>query len=155
VHRFHPRLGGQSPEPRGRGKRARGGTMNSKISPWQMKQITRNPKAHIDFVTTGRLPKEPKPLKTPLYQLLASIAPRDRVWITGIMLNRDIGYEQNRQWGNAVQLFHWMDSVQTCQAAASWADRRFRRILTIQDLAAQSADCPQRLIDLYSMPVRF
>jgi hypothetical protein len=74
----------------------------------QIKYMMRNPKSLMEHQMTGRLPSVRKPTRTPLWTLLDSMTPRQRIDIKGVVLSPKLGYQCNIQFGSAEQLFDYL-----------------------------------------------
>lgn len=119
----------------------------------QLRQIARNPKAHMHFVMSGRLPEIVTP-KSPLIDLLTRISPRDRAAIIGLTVGPKLGYSGSRQFHTAEAALRWIRPDTEMLAAQSWPaeswrDKRFAKKLTLDDLLAAAASSPPKLRDRY------
>ncbi|MDD3575467.1 MAG: hypothetical protein PHT38_01125 [Halothiobacillus sp.] len=117
--------------------------MNSK----QMRYITRNPRALMEFQTTGRLPRM-KRLDSPLIRLLEQYTPRQRMQMRGVRLHPDLGYQTGMQFHTGEQLYRWVKpsaEVLECEniPAESYRNKRFNRELTEDDLRKHCASLPE------------
>lgn len=99
-------------------------------------RLATNPKALMDFRATGRLPVSVKP-KSPLITLLQSLHPRERVQIASVFVSEALGYTGARNFANAQQALNWLcpSGSSSCPASQSWQNKRFQKVLTIDDLA--------------------
>lgn len=108
--------------------------------------MMRNPSAYLRYQATGELPRGVRP-SSPLIDLLSKISPRDRLEIKGIRIHT-LGYSNSMVWQNAQQLMNWLkpsEEVFGSYPAGSYQDKRFRRVLTLDDLRSASSHCPERI----------
>ncbi len=72
------------------------------------KRLATNQKAHMDFITQGKIPRLKSPNRTPLWELLSKISPSHRTRIKGVKLSPTLGYNNSTVFANAEQLFNWL-----------------------------------------------
>ncbi|WP_137887685.1 hypothetical protein [Pseudomonas sp. 2FE] len=108
-------------------------------------RILKSPSALAAYMATGRVPKVAAP-SSPLITLLQSLYPRERTQIFAVMVSSALGYQGSRLFHNAQQALNWLapDTPQQHLPSQSWQDRRFRSVLTIDDLA-KVAKVPDRV----------
>jgi hypothetical protein len=101
-----------------------------------LNHLLRNPKQMIDFQATGKLPQLAAPT-SPLITLLQSISPNERRMITSVRIGQSLGYTSNKLFQNAAQALTWLKPgySATSYPSESHQDKRFTKILTIDDLA--------------------
>lgn len=101
-----------------------------------LQHLMRNPVALARYQATGKAPQFRTP-SSPLIALLQSLYPRERSRITALTVSATLGYQGCRQFHNAAQALNWL--LPTNPGAhipsESWQDKRFHRVLTIDDLA--------------------
>lgn len=117
--------------------------MNSKI----MKELATNPRAHLEFTTTGRMPRLRDPLQTPLLRLLKQMGPRERGQYEGVTVSPELGYQCKIQFRTAEHLFRWLGGNEQhlereTIPGESYAIRHFQKSLTVEDLKAHAAMYP-------------
>jgi len=117
--------------------------MNSKIA----HRLATNPKAHMDLVSKGKMPKMREPSKSPLWLLLNSLGSSELGKIQGIRLGPELGYESSMVFGNGHQLFRWLGGRQSLGdwenlPAESMEIRAFHKKLTLEDLKKHCAKGP-------------
>lgn len=112
-----------------------------------IKHLLRNPLAMANFRATGKAPQFSTP-SSPLITLLQSLYPRERTQITAVRVNELLGYQGGRQFHNAAQALTWLAPVNpgTHIPSESWQNKRFQKVLTIDDLA-QNARIPVSVIE--------
>lgn len=101
-----------------------------------IRHMMSNPKALMDFQATGKAPALASP-RSPLITLLQSIHPSERRLITAVKISRELGYSGATSFQNAAQALSWLVPAYsaTHYPSESHQDRRFARVLTIDDLA--------------------
>jgi hypothetical protein len=101
-----------------------------------LNHLLRNPKQMMDFQATGKLPLLAAPT-SPLITLLQSISPNERRMITSVRIGQSLGYTSNKLFQNAAQALTWLKPgySATSYPSESHQDKRFTKILTIDDLA--------------------
>jgi len=112
--------------------------------------LATNPRAQQEFIRTGRVPgnDQRQCRESPLAVLIASIPPRDRPHVVGIQIGPAMGFSRTLHFHNAARLLSWLCPPHGGNTAADAStDRRFTRILTIDDLRACSADLPERIVN--------
>lgn len=119
------------------------------MHPKQIKRIASHPKSAMDYQASGRVPAMELPLQTPLWVLLDSIPPRLRAEIKGVKLNPKLGYNNGQLWQTAEQLFRWLGGNESrgsweSSPADGYADRRFQKRLTVEDLLQYSNNYPSK-----------
>jgi hypothetical protein len=110
-----------------------------------LNHLARNPKAMMDFHATGKLPQMADP-SSPLITLLRSIHPSELRLITAVRIGRSLGYSTNMPFQNAAQALNWLKPSYSAQSypSESHQDKRFNRVLTIDDLA-ECANVPEMI----------
>lgn len=108
--------------------------MNSK----QARFLARNPRAMMQYKTTGRLPQIYRP-RSPLIDLLETMSPRERVELRGIRLSPALGYQTGQTFANAEQLYRFVKpQAEMIEGepfpAESMRIKRFTKRLTLDDL---------------------
>jgi hypothetical protein len=73
----------------------------------QIKHLLRSGKAHIDFVTRGKLPKAVKP-ESPLITYLELKSPQERLKMANVRLGRSLGYESGASFTDAAALLRYL-----------------------------------------------
>lgn len=111
--------------------------------------MLRNPRLMAEFCATGKMPEVATP-SSPLITLLASLWPRERLSVTSVNVGQDLGYIGARMFRNAEQAYRWLvpPVPQPSVASMGAQNRRFSRVLTIDDLAKQ-AQVPQHVADAW------
>lgn len=109
----------------------------------QMRYITRNPRALMEFQATGRLPRMLR-LDSPLIRLLEQYTPRQRTQMRGVSLHPDLGYQTGMRFNTGEQLYRWLKpsaEVLDCEniPAESYRNKRFNRVLIEDDLRKHCA----------------
>ncbi len=102
-----------------------------------LNHLLRHPKQMMDFQATGKLPQLAAP-SSPLITLLQSINPHERRMITSIRIGQGLGYTSNQLFQNAAQALAWLKPAYSAISypSESHQNKRFSKILTIDDLAA-------------------
>lgn len=115
------------------------------IDPKMLSQLARHPKQMIDFQMTGKLPKFAEP-SSPLITLLLSIPPAERRLITAVKVGQRLGYTSQNTFQNVSQALNWLKPSYSAESypSQSHQDKRFNRVLTIDDLA-QCANVPEMI----------
>jgi len=100
----------------------------------------RLPHSVLPFDERGRRITANPPPSSPLITLLSSLWPRERMGMVALTINQDLGYIGHRQFHNAEQAFRWLlpPVPQHSIPSQQMQDKRFRRVLTIDDLAAHA-----------------
>ena len=98
--------------------------------------LATSPKALMEYKASGRLPVV-NPPSSPLITLLQSLHPRERLRIASVTISLPLGYTGSRIFQNAQQALNWLTPAGSPRntPSQSWQDKRFRRQLTIDDLA--------------------
>ena len=104
----------------------------------QMKVITTNPKAMIDFHITGKLPQLKDSLSTPLRDLLLSISVSERERYKGITVDHRLGFTGQLTFHSVFQLLRWLGHQQQVVNNQTlpyygFVNRRFQQRLTIEE----------------------
>ena len=113
------------------------------MHPKQMRHLMRRPQAMMRHQMTGQLPRMVRP-SSPLIDLLERIPPRERVHYRGVQLHPELGYLCNMRFHTLEQLFRWLKPSNQLIEGESWPaesyrDKRFRRVLTRDDLKRHCA----------------
>lgn len=121
------------------------------MHPKQMRRIATNPKAYMDFVTTGRPPRLAQQSDCPLLALLTAIPAGYLSRIVGITVDQSLGYTGRRTFHNAAQALHWIRPSEVMlesefNPAESWRDKRFAKPLYIEDLLEKCTSYPETLL---------
>lgn len=116
----------------------------------QLRYIATHPAAYVNFITSGRLPRSSNP-RSPLIDLLLKLSPRDRAAIAGVTVSPDLGYSGTRQFPNAEAALRWMRPDIEMLEGQSWPaenyrDKRFAKVLTLDDLIAHTSHIPNHLL---------
>jgi hypothetical protein len=111
----------------------------------QIKLISQNPKAYMNYLTQGKLPHLVKP-SSPLITLLESLTPRMRQEIRGVRLHPELGYNTNIQFNTAEQLLRYLKPNEYIKPETSPAEqyriKHFNKPLRVKELLAHSTKHP-------------
>lgn len=101
-----------------------------------LNHLIRHPEKMIDFHLNGNVPRLAEP-KSPLITLLQSIPPSERRMITAVRIGPTLGYNANTTFQNVSQALNWLKPNYSAESypSESRQDKRFRTVLTIDDLA--------------------
>lgn len=115
------------------------------LSSAQVKWISKNHRAFLDYQLTGKVPRTYWP-DSPLIRLLESISPRDRLRICGVRLSPALGYSHTVRFHTAQQLLAWLKPRELIEGEPCPAEtcriKSFSNTLTLDDLKAHSASWP-------------
>lgn len=105
---------------------------------------------YFPFDPAGRR-QERQPPSSPLITLLASLSPRERQSILSVDLGPRLGYLCARRFHNAEQVYRWLVPVtgESFSPSERMQDKRFRQVLTIEDLA-RSARVPPAVVGAWA-----
>jgi hypothetical protein len=120
----------------------------------QLRAITTNPVGHMRFQCTGEMPRMVAP-KGPLIAVLQKLTPRERMAITGLRVDGDLGYTGSRIFHTAEAALRWCapDSKMLeneSWPAESWRNKRFTANLSISDVLAKASNAPDWLRKLHA-----
>ena len=118
----------------------------------QMKEIIRNPRAHMNFQITGRLPTETRAPESALRALIDKI-PRG-LWgqFTNVKVDASLGFTGSRNFNNLAQVHQWIGGSNKTiignrtMPYQSYMMRGFRKTLTIENLINNSTRTPNEKI---------
>jgi hypothetical protein len=115
------------------------------MTPNQLKAISRNPKAMMDFQLMRKIPTEKKCPSTPLRQLIESIPTMFWEHINGVTLSPSLGFNTSLQFNNLHQLAAWLghnktNMFNTRMPYQSWKIGSFNKKLFIDDLLLSSSN---------------
>lgn len=120
-----------------------------KINSRTLARLVKNPHQMQRFMATGVVPDvlgEPSP--SPLFTLLQSIHPRERLSIEGVRVGPLLGYAYRIEFSNAAQAYNWVGpSFAAGSPAQAARNISFRNVLTIDDLADSCASLPSSVVD--------
>jgi hypothetical protein len=107
----------------------------------QIRRLMSSPRAMMLFKATGKLPDALLRPQSPLITLLDSIYPRDRLQITGVVIDHRLGYLGSRTFANAAQALNWLAPSNRPEhlASESACDKRVKKVLSLEDLRACAA----------------
>lgn len=105
---------------------------------------------YFPFDPAGRR-QERQPPSSPLITLLASLSPRERQSILSVDLGPQLGYLCARRFHNAEQVYRWLVPAtgEPFPPSERMQDKRFRQVLTIDDLA-RSARVPPAVVGAWA-----
>lgn len=113
----------------------------------QIKRLLSKPAEMARFQMTGKLPQGVKPT-SPLITLLEKISPRDRMLLTGVVVDQRLGYAGSRSFANAERALRWAKpapEVFGTFAAESWRLKAFNQELFLEDLVPCCSGAPEGL----------
>jgi hypothetical protein len=120
--------------------------MNSKI----LSRLAKTPRDMMVFQASSRLPKVKAPQKTPLWELLNSMNPRERSRYISVQLSPELGYNSFQKFNTGEHLFRWLGGN---QQIGEWESnpsegrviRGFSKRLSKVDLETASVNHPAKL----------
>lgn len=119
----------------------------------QLHHIATSPHAYARFQMTGQLPATVRPT-SPLITLLESLTPRERMAITGLKINEQLGYLNSRQFHTAEAALRWLKPASEMLESQSWPAeshriKRFTRKVYLDTLLSQASRAPDQLLERY------
>lgn len=119
----------------------------------QLHHIATNPLAYARFQMTGQLPATVRPT-SPLITLLEALTPRERMAITGLKVNEQLGYLSSRQFHTAEAALRWLKPASEMLESQSWPAesyriKRFNGRVYLDALVANAARVPDGLLGRY------
>ena len=118
----------------------------------QIQHMLRRPSLFMRFRATGQLPQGVRP-QSPLIDALNRISPRDRMRMTGMTVDRGLGYNGSRRFHTVEQALHWLapePEVFDAFPAESWRIKNFGRYLSFEDVARCCANVPEDILQRYA-----
>ena len=115
------------------------------MTPNQLKAISRNPKAMMDFHLMRKIPTEKPCPSTPLRQLIESIPTIFWGHFNGVKLSPSLGFNSSLQFNNLHQLAAWLghnkkNILYKRMPYQSWKINTFNNKLFIDDLLLSSSN---------------
>jgi hypothetical protein len=106
----------------------------------QIRAITRNPKAMMDFQILGKLPPLEDSLSTPLRELILTIPVGHWDKYKGITVDKHLGFNGQLTFHSTFQLMRWLGYQQKIVGNQSlpyysFVNRRFKSKLTIEQFS--------------------
>lgn len=120
----------------------------------QIKRLLAKPAEMARYQMTGKLPEGVKPV-SPLITLLEKISVRDRMLITGVVVDQRLGYSGSRTFANAEQALRWVKpapEVFGTFPAESWRLKGFSKELSLEDMSPCCSRVPEGLLQRLPRP---